>query len=79
MIVTVEDNDTLTTPISIDELEATAFSMKSDKCPGPDGLNLGFYQIFWDTCVCFLTNKSLDACFLKVEICSFLFLRQNGH
>jgi len=24
--------------------------MKSDKCPGPDGFNPGFFQKFWPIC-----------------------------
>jgi len=35
---------------TLEEFKQAAFSMQVDKCPGPDGFNLGFYQHFWDTC-----------------------------
>ncbi|XP_031097085.1 uncharacterized protein LOC116001341 [Ipomoea triloba] len=34
--------------VSIQEVKLALFDMKADKSPGPDGLNLGFYQHFWD-------------------------------
>jgi len=45
-VVTDEDNIQLTTPFRIEEFKETMFSMQSDKCPGPDGFNPGFYQHF---------------------------------
>jgi len=46
--VTENDNATLTKPFSVDEFKEAVFSMHPDKSPGPDGLNPGFYQFFWD-------------------------------
>jgi len=44
------DNAALTDPFTKDEFRATMFSMHPDKCPGPDGYSLGFYQHFWNMC-----------------------------
>ena len=48
--VTHEDNDFLTANFSKEEFRVAIFSMNSDKCPGPDGYNPGFYQHFWNVC-----------------------------
>jgi hypothetical protein len=40
----------LTTPFVIEEFKEAIFSMKPDKCPGPDGFNPGFFQHFWPIC-----------------------------
>jgi len=45
-----EDNVKLTSPFLIEEFKEAIFSMKPDKCPGPDGFNLGFFQKFWPLC-----------------------------
>lgn len=34
----------------ISEFKEAIFSMKADKCPGPDGFNPGFFQKFWASC-----------------------------
>jgi len=34
----------------IEEFKEAIFSMKPDKCPGPDGFNPGFFQKFWPIC-----------------------------
>ncbi|CAN0888737.1 Transposon TX1 uncharacterized 149 kDa protein [Linum grandiflorum] len=46
--VTVPDNDVLLSPFSKEEFRVALFSMDADKAPGPDGLNPGFYQHFWE-------------------------------
>jgi exonuclease III len=48
--ITLEDNNLLLAPFDIEEFKAAVFSMKPDKCPGPDGYNPGFFQKFWSTC-----------------------------
>jgi hypothetical protein len=48
--VTVEDNNKLTAPFTMEEFKDAVFSMQDDKCPGPDGFNSGFYKKFWDIC-----------------------------
>ena len=45
-----EDNLKLTSPFMIEEFKEAIFSMKPDKCPGPDGFNPGFFQKFWPIC-----------------------------
>ncbi|CAJ2652404.1 unnamed protein product [Trifolium pratense] len=45
-----DDNEKLTSPFKIEEFKEALFSMHSDKCPGPDGFNPGFYQHFWNLC-----------------------------
>ncbi|PNX57454.1 ribonuclease H, partial [Trifolium pratense] len=44
------DNEQLTAPFTKEEFKEALFSMQSDKCPGPDGFNPGFYQHFWNLC-----------------------------
>ncbi|XP_031116501.1 uncharacterized protein LOC116020159 [Ipomoea triloba] len=46
--VSQADNDTLLRPFEISEVKETLFSMFPDKAPGPDGMNPGFYQHYWD-------------------------------
>lgn len=41
-------NDILLRRVSLDEVRSAVFGMHPDKTPGPDGLNSGFYQAFWD-------------------------------
>lgn len=49
-VITIEDNETLTAPFSIDEFKEATFSMQADKCPRADGFNPGFYGNFWNMC-----------------------------
>ncbi|XP_019150981.1 PREDICTED: uncharacterized protein LOC109147777 [Ipomoea nil] len=46
--VTREQNDDLLRPFEPEEVKRALFSMGKDKSPGPDGMNPGFYQAFWD-------------------------------
>ncbi|XP_019173839.1 PREDICTED: uncharacterized protein LOC109169413 [Ipomoea nil] len=46
--VTPAQNESLIRPFTMDEVKAALFSMYPDKAPGPDGMNPGFYQHFWD-------------------------------
>lgn len=38
----------LTRPVADEEVEAAVFAMHSDKSPGIDGFNPGFYQAYWE-------------------------------
>jgi hypothetical protein len=48
--ITGEHNVKLTSPFLIEEFKEAIFSMKPDKCSGPDGFNPGFFQKFWPLC-----------------------------
>jgi hypothetical protein len=58
--VTSEDNISLTKDFVIEEFKEALFSMHSDKAPGPDGLNPGFYKRFWDLCGKEIYNTSMQ-------------------
>jgi len=42
------ENERLTITFTKAEFHETLFSMHPDKCPGPNGINPGFYQHFWN-------------------------------
>ncbi|XP_019186519.1 PREDICTED: uncharacterized protein LOC109181223 [Ipomoea nil] len=46
--VTGTQNESLLRPFEESEVKSALFSMYPDKAPGPDGMNPGFYQHFWD-------------------------------
>ncbi|XP_031127477.1 uncharacterized protein LOC116029567 [Ipomoea triloba] len=46
--VTHDQNESLLRPFDADEVKTALFSMFPDKAPGPDGMNPGFYQHYWD-------------------------------
>ncbi|XP_019168052.1 PREDICTED: uncharacterized protein LOC109163801 [Ipomoea nil] len=46
--VTPVQNEGLLRPFEVIEVKSALFSMYPDKAPGPDGMNPGFYQHFWD-------------------------------
>ncbi|XP_019164478.1 PREDICTED: uncharacterized protein LOC109160650 [Ipomoea nil] len=46
--VTPQQNDDLLRPFQPEEVRAALFAMGKDKSPGPDGMNPGFYQSFWN-------------------------------
>ncbi|XP_031099874.1 uncharacterized protein LOC116004082 [Ipomoea triloba] len=46
--VSQSQNENLLRPFEAEEVKAALFSMFPDKAPGPDGMNPGFYQHFWD-------------------------------
>lgn len=46
--VTASDNEALLAEITPKEVKKDAFSMHQDKAPGPDGLNPGFFQVYWN-------------------------------
>lgn len=47
-IISDVQNATMSRTVSILEVKEALFDMKTEKSPDPDGLNLGFYQHFWD-------------------------------
>ncbi|XP_031120221.1 uncharacterized protein LOC116023364 [Ipomoea triloba] len=46
--VSPEQNIALLKPFDQEEVKVALFSMFPDKAPGPDGMNPGFYQHYWD-------------------------------
>lgn len=46
--VTEQQNVELLRIFTYDEVKLALFSMHPDKSPGPDGLNPGFFQAYWD-------------------------------
>ncbi|XP_019162216.1 PREDICTED: uncharacterized protein LOC109158777 [Ipomoea nil] len=46
--VTTDQNEALLCPYDVAEVKTALFAMYPDKAPGPDGMNPGFYQRFWD-------------------------------
>ncbi|XP_019171492.1 PREDICTED: uncharacterized protein LOC109167042 [Ipomoea nil] len=46
--VTQVQNELLLRPFDASEVKSALFSMFPNKAPGPDGMNPGFYQHFWD-------------------------------
>ena len=45
--MSVERNERLIAPFSLEELTIAIHQMHPDKSPGPDGFNAAFFQIFW--------------------------------
>lgn len=43
------NHSNLTQPFSMEEIKQATFQLEGDKAPGPDGFNLIFFQVFWDT------------------------------
>ena len=47
-LVSVEDNDSLMSPVTEEEITSIVWSMEPDKAPGPDGFSVHFYRICWE-------------------------------
>ena len=45
--ITPEENEELTKPFSMEELEAVVKDMKNGTAPGPDGFSVEFFKEFW--------------------------------
>ena len=58
--VTEEQNRYLPNPFEAEEVKTVPFSMHPDKAPGPDGMNLGFFQTYWDIVGEQVTSACLD-------------------
>ena len=43
-----EDNESLTKPISMQEVEEVMHLMDQEKAPGPDGFTSNLFHFFWD-------------------------------
>ncbi|GAU44567.1 hypothetical protein TSUD_367230 [Trifolium subterraneum] len=46
--LTTEDSAGLVQPFLLDEIKEAVWDCDSFKCPGPDGINIGFLKDFWD-------------------------------
>jgi hypothetical protein len=42
------DSAALIKPFLLDEIKEAIWDCDSFKCPGPDGINIGFFKDFWD-------------------------------
>ncbi|XP_019175839.1 PREDICTED: uncharacterized protein LOC109171159 [Ipomoea nil] len=65
--ITTTQNEKLVRPFEVEEIKAALFSIHPDKAPGPDGMNPGFYQNFWDVVgsdVATFIRNSLNNCSL---------------
>ncbi|XP_019196029.1 PREDICTED: uncharacterized protein LOC109189860 [Ipomoea nil] len=58
--VTQSHNEWLNRPFDPGEVKAALFAMFPDKAPGPDAMNPGFYQQFWDVVGMDVTDFVLD-------------------
>jgi len=47
-LVSEEDNDSLMSPVTEEEITSIVWSMDPDKAPGPDGFTIHFYRICWE-------------------------------
>eukprot|EP00253_Pinus_taeda_P025043 PITA_25043 len=47
-LVSSDDNDTLLSPVSEEEISNIVWPMEPDKAPGPDGFSIHFYRICWE-------------------------------
>eukprot|EP00253_Pinus_taeda_P009325 PITA_09325 len=47
-LVSEEDNDSLMSPVTEEEITSIVWSMEPDKAPGPDGFTIHFYRICWE-------------------------------
>lgn len=54
--ITDDDHDTLLTPLSLEEVHKTVFSMPKGKATGPDGFNMEFLTYSWDIIASSLFN-----------------------
>ena len=63
--VTEEQNRYLLNPFEEEEVKTAPFSMHPDKAPGPDGVNLGFFQTYWDI----VGEQVTSACLDCLQIC----------
>jgi hypothetical protein len=46
--LTTEDSTGLVQPFLLEEIKEAVWDCDSFKCPGPDGINIGFLKDFWD-------------------------------
>lgn len=46
--ISARENEALLAEVTPEEVKEAIFSMHPDKAPGPDGLNPGFFQVFWN-------------------------------
>lgn len=46
--ISLAQNTELMKPFTKEEVKESLFLMSPDKSPGPDGVNPGFYQFFWN-------------------------------
>ncbi|XP_031120872.1 uncharacterized protein LOC116024110 [Ipomoea triloba] len=69
--VSQHQNEALLRSFVVDEVKTALFSMFPDKAPGPDGMNPGFYQHYWDVVgsdVSTFVLKCLNECFFPTGL-----------
>lgn len=64
--VSLEENLSLTQPISEDEIKHVVFNSYAEGAPGPDGFSLLFYQKFWNTIK--MDLKAMFDCFFHNDL-----------
>lgn len=47
-LISLEENEDLTRPFSLEEIKHALFEMRSNRAPGPDDIPVEFYQHCWD-------------------------------
>ena len=56
--MTDTQNSSLIRPFEAQEVKEVIFAMHPDKSPGPDGMDPGFFQEFWDIVGLQVTGES---------------------
>lgn len=75
--VSMEDNNTLISPFSEEEIREVVCQCDGSKSPGPDGFNFKFIKNFWDTkedFIAFLSEFHANGRLAKGSNSSFLTL-----
>lgn len=58
--VNVEMNETLTRPVTVEEVQMAALQMGTLKAPGPDEFQGVFYDTYWETIVANINSVILE-------------------
>lgn len=70
--VTLEMNEVLLQPYSVEEIKVAVFQIHTSKCPGQDGMSPLFYQQFWHIVgpeMVEVVRSFLQSGYLSKEVC----------